>query len=360
MVPAPVVPDKGRVTVANVIRRGTNVAKKARKPVEAQPLPPLGPLPFSLTEAIGMVDRVFDIDKMLKDEGEQFTEPYYQQSVLVYEQFYEKYLSVPGCMHFALNYDGVFDRKGFYGQARGVSKQMERMGGASRVLEVGCGKGLNTIRLAQDHPEVQFTGLDLLHEHVEKARARATDLPNTRFVQGSFEPIPQDLSGFDIAFGVETLCYAVDLDVVCAAIARSLNPGGRLVIFDCFLEEPGAAHSEEMKLATRLLEIGWGISQGYRTPAQWAAALKRAGLEMHWDHDETPFILPNLRKLQEFSIKFYNDWKIRLQAKIVPTLGQRNAVTALLMPYLFEGVVGEGASSPGVSYRRLVARKPAA
>lgn len=307
-----------------------------------------------------MVDRVFDIDKMLKDEGVLLTEPYYQQSVLVYEKFYEQYLSVPGCMHFALNYDGVFKRQGFYNQARAVSKMLEYVATADRVLELGCGKGLNSIWLAQHHPDVQFTGLDLLQEHVEKARARASEFPNATFVQGSFEPIPQDLADFDIAFGVETLCYAVDLDAVCAAIARSLKPGGRLMIFDCFLEERNGAHSEEMLLATRLLEVGWSVSQGYRTSDQWAAALERAGLEVRRDVDETPFILPNLRKLQHFSLKFFNDWKIRLQAKVVPPLGQRNAVTAILMPFLFEGVAGANPSAPGVSYRRLVARKPVA
>lgn len=335
------------------------MAKMARKSVEQKQLPPLDPLPFSLNEAIGMVDRVFGVEKMLKDEGVELTEPYYRDSVIVYEKFYEKYLSVPGCMHFALNYDGVFNRKGFYGQARAISKHIELMGGVDQVLEVGCGKGLNTIRLAQKHPDVKFTGLDLLQEHVEKARDRATDLPNARFVQGSYEPLPKDLNGFDIAFGVETLCYAVDLDLVCESIAKALKPGGRFVIFDCFLEERTDAHTEDMKLATRLLEVGWSISQGYRTPAQWAAALKRAGLEMHRDRDETPYILPNLRKLQEYSLKFYNDWKVRAQTQIVPTLGRRNAVTALLMPYLFEGIEGENASPPGVSYRRLVARKPA-
>ena len=297
---------------------------------------------------------------MLKDEGGQQTEPYYQHSVLVYEQFYEKYLSVPGCMHFALNYDGVFHRNGFYGQARGVAKQIARMGGAESVLEVGCGKGLNTIHLAQNNPGVQFTGLDLLHEHVAKGTARAADLPNARFVQGSFEPLPEGLGDFDIAFGVETLCYAVDLDLVCQSLARALRPGGRALIFDCFLNEPQPGHSDEMRLATRLLEVGWGISQGYRTPRQWIEAFERAGLELHWEYDETPFILPNLRKLQEYSLKFYNDWKVRLQARIVSPLGQRNAVTALLMPYLFEGVEGENASLPGVSYKRLVVRKPTA
>lgn len=340
------------------------MAKLAKKTAETQALPPLGPLPFSLAEAIGMVDKVFDIDKMLKDEGVQQTEPYYQQSVLVYEQFYEKYLSVPGCMHFALNYDGVFHRNGFYGQARGVAKQIARMGGAEAVLEVGCGKGLNTIHLARNNPGVQFTGLDLLHEHVAKGTARAADLPNARFVQGSFEPLPEGLGGFDIAFGVETLCYAVDLDLVCRSLARALRPGGRVMIFDCFLNEPrpgqSPGQSEEMRLATRLLEVGWGISQGYRTPRQWIDAFERAGLELHWEYDETPFILPNLRKLQEYSLRFYNDWKVRLQARIIPSLGQRNAVTALLMPYLFEGVEGENASLPGVSYKRLVVRKPTA
>jgi len=132
------------------------------------------------------------------------------------------------------------------------------------------------------------------------------------------------------------------------------------VIYDCFLEPQTGAHSEEMLLASRLLEVGWSVSQGYRTIAQWSDALKRARLEVKRQKDETPYILPNLRKLQEFPLKFFNDWKIRLQARVVPALGQRNAVTALLMPYLFEGVEGQNASPPGMSCRRLVARKPAA
>lgn len=321
-------------------------------------LPPPAPAPVTLEEAIALIDRQFGVDKLLNDEGKQFVEPYYKQSVLVYEQFYEKYLSVQGCMHFGLNFDGQFSRQGFFEQARGVKTVIRQMGNVERVLEVGCGKGLNTIRLAGLHPDITFTGVDLLKEHVEKATARSADLHNAHFVQGSFEPIPESLRGVDVIFGVETLCYAQDLDAVCQAIADSLNPGGRLVIFDCFREDEKGPVSDEMRVATRLLEVGWGVPAGYRSSEEWSAALERAGLTMNWVKDETPYALPSVRKLQGFAMRFFGDWKVRMQSRILPDLGRRNAVTAILMPLLFEGQAdGPAATAPGVSYKRLVARK---
>lgn len=322
-------------------------------------LPPPAPPPVSLKEAIDMIDQQFGVEKLLSDEGKQYIEPYYRQSVLVYEQFYERFLSVPGCMHFGLNNDGKFSRQGFFEQARGVKTVIRQHGNVRRVLEVGCGKGLNTIRLATLHPDIAFTGLDLLREHVQKAGNRSAELKNADFVRGSFEPIPEALRGVDVIFGVETLCYTQDLDAVCQGIAESLNAGGRLVVFDCFREDEKGPVSDEMRLATRLLEVGWGVPVGYRTSSEWAAALERAGLKMTWVHDETTNALPCVNKLQRFALQFFADWKLRLQSKIVPELGRRNIVTAMLMPLLFEGQAeGPGATAPGVSYKRLVARKP--
>ena len=323
-------------------------------------LPEAASPPVTLGEAIAMIDRQFGVEKLLGDAGKQVVEPYYRQSVLVYEQFYEKHLSVPGCMHFGLDHDGRFTRRGFYEQARAIRKLIRKMGTVRQVLEVGCGKGVNTIRVAGACPEVSFTGLDLLSDHVEKATARSADLPNARFVQGSFEPIPASLSGADVIFGVETLCYAKDLDAVCQSIADSLNPGGRLVIFDCFREDDKGPVSDQMRLATRLLEVGWGVPAGYRSAAEWCAALERAGLRMHWVKDETANALPSVTKLQGFAMRFFGDWKLRMQSRILPELGRRNAVTAILMPLLFQGQPGNGpdATAPGVSYMRLVARKP--
>ncbi len=335
------------------------MAAEASSETDLNDLPPPAPAPVTLAEAIAMIDRQFGVDKLLADAGKQVVEPYYRQSVLVYEQFYEKYLSVPGCMHFGLNPDGQFSREGFFGQARGVRTTIRNMGNVKRVLEVGCGKGLNTIRLAGAHPDISFTGLDLLEEHVQKATARSTDLPNARFVQGTFEPIPKPLRGADLIFGVETLCYAQDLDAVCQGIADSLTPGGRLVIFDCFREDGKGPVSDQMRLATRLLEVGWGVPVGYRSAEEWSAALQRAGLKMNWVYDETSNAMPSVRKLQGFAMRFFGDWKVRMQTRILPDLGRRNAVTAILMPLLFAGQPdGPDATAPGVSYMRLVARKP--
>jgi 2-polyprenyl-3-methyl-5-hydroxy-6-metoxy-1,4-benzoquinol methylase len=68
----------------------------------------------------------------------------------------------------------------------------DRLARGIRVLDVGCGRGLIMIRLAELYPNSRFTGMDLAPEAVEFARGDASrrGLRNIDFVA-------VDLSGFD-------------------------------------------------------------------------------------------------------------------------------------------------------------------
>ncbi len=64
-----------------------------------------------------------------------------------------------------------------------------RLASGIRVLDVGCGRGLIMIRLAELYPNSSFIGMDLSHEATEFARGVASEkaLPEHRVCDGGFE-----------------------------------------------------------------------------------------------------------------------------------------------------------------------------
>ena len=91
---------------------------------------------------------------------------------------------------------------------------------ASRVLEVGCGEGVNLMSMAMSAPDAEFVGIDLSEGAISAGRrlARAADLPNVRLDVGDILRIDVAYGQFDtiIAHGV----YTWTPDSVRAALLR--------------------------------------------------------------------------------------------------------------------------------------------
>jgi len=105
-----------------------------------------------------------------------------------------------------------------------------------RILEVGCGPGLLSVRLAQSHG-LEVTGLDLDPAMIELARANALTsssgpgrLPS--FVVGDVAALPFDDGSFDIVVSTFSLHHWSDRTAGLNEIARVLAPGGRALIWD--------------------------------------------------------------------------------------------------------------------------------
>jgi len=102
-----------------------------------------------------------------------------------------------------------------------------------RVLDAGCGTGLEITRLAKEHPDVTFTGLDQNEQLLAAARRRAT-LPNVEWVHTALEAAELPERHFDAIRTERVLMYSPDpafgwlLDL----LVRLLRPGGRLVLFE--------------------------------------------------------------------------------------------------------------------------------
>ncbi|MFQ6024864.1 MAG: class I SAM-dependent methyltransferase, partial [Acidiferrobacterales bacterium] len=90
-----------------------------------------------------------------------------------------------------------------------VTGLTDRLTRGIRVLDVGCGRGLIMIRLAELYPKSRFMGIDLSQEAIEFARrtAAAKGVPNIEFVAA-------DLGDFDESAEVEAFDLVTTFDAV--------------------------------------------------------------------------------------------------------------------------------------------------
>ncbi|TQM93052.1 class I SAM-dependent methyltransferase [Roseinatronobacter monicus] len=325
-------------------------------PVSAPITPHAKDTPFCmpLSEALTRIDRTFGIDTILADEGRDIISPYYIQSELGYNRVH----SQKGCMHIALNENGQFDPDGYLTQGREVAAQIQATR-AKKVLELGSGMGFNTLALAPDHPDVHFTGLDLMAHHIKTATKNAADLKNVDFQQGSYEAVPESLFGVDVIFGIETLCYASDLDNVARQIAAALVPGGRFVMYDGFRRADFHSAPPDVITAARLFEVTTAVTNGFWQIEDWEAALVRAGLVILRSDDITDHSIAGMRVLQRRSAKFFKSWKYRMLRHVMPKYLIRNAVGGLTGPYMIEGAgPRSGDTQACLTYSVLIAEKP--
>lgn len=308
-----------------------------------------------LAEALAMIDRVFGVGRVLATAGAVSVERYYAAS----ERGYRWVHSADGCMHLALSSGTELRAEDFLAQAAFIESMIHKTG-ASRVLELGSGQGFNLLHLARRCPNVSFVGLDLCSRHVINSRKKAAKLGNIAFVQGSFEPIPAELGQFDLVFGIETLCYARDKAVVAQSIAQVLLAGGVHVVFDAMRAVPLADMHEEIATAARLYELTTAVSHGFAQAEDWTEAYCKAGLATHRIEDLTRSVMLGVRRLHRYGNRYFSDPLIRTATQGFPATLRRNAIGALLGPYLVEENAqgGDRNNAPALRYVLRVASKP--
>lgn len=98
-----------------------------------------------------------------------------------------------------------------------------------QLLDVGCGDGSLSVRLAQSGADV--TGVDTDPRMLAAACRRAEDAAShIVLVTGDAQTLPFADSSFDIVLAVTVLCFVSKPERAFCEMARVLRPGGRLVI----------------------------------------------------------------------------------------------------------------------------------
>jgi SAM-dependent methyltransferase len=165
--------------------------------------------------------------------------------------------------------DGAF----VHGLAGGVLEWLAAQLG-ERILDLGCGDGLLTGRIASAGASV--VGLDVSPRMAAAARSRGIAVD-----EGSAERLPYAARSFDAVFSNATLHWVRDQDAMMTEVRRVLSPGGR------FVAEMGG-HGNIAAIRTGLMAVmarhGFDGREDnvnyYPTPEAYSRRLERHGFQM--------------------------------------------------------------------------------
>jgi ArsR family transcriptional regulator len=122
------------------------------------------------------------------------------------------------------------------------------------VGDLGCGSGQVTAALAPFVARV--VGVDSSTEMLAVARARSRALSNVDLRQGTLEQLPVDDASLDLALCVLVLHHVADPARALAEAARTIVPGGRLVVSDMLPHD-----HEEYRRSMGHVWLGFGREQ---------------------------------------------------------------------------------------------------
>ena len=155
-----------------------------------------------------------------------------------------------------------------------------------RLLEVGCGNGVQSMYVLTNHGPEWVTGLDYNGDNVELATriAARKGLDRIDFVESDaqrMDAIPDN--SYDALLNVESAFHYPDKDAFFREIYRILKPGGTFVIADIL-----------MKPNKRNVLLRWWerrLSQNYWPIVRYRSRLAASGLHVESEEDITAPIL---------------------------------------------------------------------
>jgi ubiquinone/menaquinone biosynthesis C-methylase UbiE len=99
-----------------------------------------------------------------------------------------------------------------------------------RVLDLGCGTGWASRRLARLVPKGEVVGVDVADEMLRRAEKASAGIPNVRYQWGTAENIPAPDNHFTKVLSVESFYYYADQGKALDEVRRIMAPGARLFI----------------------------------------------------------------------------------------------------------------------------------
>ncbi|MGD0278810.1 MAG: methyltransferase domain-containing protein [Smithella sp.] len=253
---------------------------------------------------------------------------YYRSSRSVYKYFH----SYEGAVHMALNYDGIFNKKGYYTPLNEILELINESE-VNNVLELGCGKGFNSVFLAKKLPEIKFSGIDITDDHLVIANRKSHHIENLKFAYGDFHKLDFEDSSFDFIFELESICHANDSRQVLSEIFRVLKSKGQFVLYDGFRQTGFESLTDNLVQAAIITEKSLAVNRSEKIDT-WLEIAGKIGFKLKVTTDLSKAIMPNLGRLQILARKYFKyRFLSKIILKILPQDMLMNSVAVLLMPF---------------------------
>jgi ubiquinone/menaquinone biosynthesis C-methylase UbiE len=127
---------------------------------------------------------------------------------------------------------------------------------ATKVLDIGCGKGTTTKYIAKHFFHANITGLDIDEQQIQLA-SHLYPLPRIHYVLGNASKLHYKNETFDIIVAVMSFHHITNYDKAITETYRVLQKGGTLII----KEMQGPIHSplKKKKFMHELTQAGFHI-----------------------------------------------------------------------------------------------------
>ncbi|KUO65755.1 MAG: methyltransferase [Gracilibacter sp. BRH_c7a] len=124
-------------------------------------------------------------------------------------------------------YENPIGRAVDYVERRALEELFRPQG--NKILEIGCGTGLYTVRMAANNYNV--TALDISSEMMKIAQAKVQSIgKEVKWILGDISKMLDSLETYDGIFSMTALEFIHQPQMVLQALYQKLNPGGCLVI----------------------------------------------------------------------------------------------------------------------------------
>jgi ubiquinone/menaquinone biosynthesis C-methylase UbiE len=299
----------------------------------------------TLEDRLSHIDAFFGTQSLLNVGVEtRDIKKYYSLNHLAYKKVH----SSEGAVHMAINYDGVFNKSGYYTAPDEIGEYIQQYS-IRNVVELGCGKGFNSNYLSSRFPEVQFKGLDITKTHLNIAKKAIQNKTNVEFLYGDFQSIPLPNQCAELVFELEAVCHARNQEKVIQEAHRILKPEGFFILYEAFRNGNFNSMNEKSKLAGYLTERSMVVSE-FADENIWLDIAQKNGFEIIENQDISDAIMPNLLRLNRISGKVFDKPLLGKLLKIlIPRYILMNAVAGTLMPYVISLEI--------MKYKRIVMKK---
>lgn len=285
-----------------------------------------------LQKKLTRIKKIFDISKVLsvKTDANAIAK-YYHINKLAYSLFHNK----KGFIHMGISRNGKYQEADLLEQVRILEKYIINPK-VKNVLELGAGKGANSIYLANKYPSIQFDAIDLPNGQLDIAIKNGAQISNFHPQEGDYHNLriyPPHY--YDIVFVIEALCHSNDKEKVFQEVKRVLKKDGVFTIIDGYLKNPRSTLTEGQLLAVQLMEKGMTVEEFEYYPDVKKKLLKEGFKEVH-EENASLLILPTLKRFEKYANIIFSIPKLFafIILQLFPYEFTNNALSGYLMPTL--------------------------
>jgi 2-polyprenyl-3-methyl-5-hydroxy-6-metoxy-1,4-benzoquinol methylase len=168
----------------------------------------------------------------------------------------------------------------------------QRRNGGQSILEVGCGTGLFTERIARLLPDASITATDAFPAMLDIARQRLARYENVRLAQYDAEAPPAFAEKFDVVCGMDIIHHLDDPVLALKNWVAAVKPGATLIFSEANAYNPvlrfrarNQPEEARFKFNTRKNLSGWMTAAGWEaTEIDYVPLYLPSGPEPWWGY----------------------------------------------------------------------------